>query len=132
MSELEALQRQVHRASRERMLRELAEAIEVLTAEAVVVLVLEDLQWSDASTIDWLAAVARRRGPARLLVLGTYRPADVSLSNHPLKALKQELLAHGECAELWLRLLTIEDVERYLSVRYPQQQFPPALGRRLH
>jgi hypothetical protein len=50
--------------TRERMLRELAEAVEVLTAERPLVLVLEDLHWSDMSTLEWLAYVARRRGAA--------------------------------------------------------------------
>ena len=47
-------------------------------------LVLEDLHWSDAATLDWLAYVARRREPARLLVLGTYRPAERHGAAHPL------------------------------------------------
>ena len=42
-----------------------------------LVLVLEDLHWSDYSTLNVLAMLARRREPARLLVLGTYRPEDV-------------------------------------------------------
>ena len=36
-----------------------------------LVLVLEDLQWSDASTVEFLAYVARRTDRLRLLVLGT-------------------------------------------------------------
>ena len=42
-------------ATQERMLRELAEAVDVLTAEQPLVLVLEDLHWSDAATLDLLA-----------------------------------------------------------------------------
>jgi len=72
-AELDALQRKVQGVPRERMLREMAEAVEVLTAEMPVVLVLEDLQWSDTATLDWLAAVAQRREAARLLVIATYR-----------------------------------------------------------
>jgi predicted ATPase len=75
---LEAVQRRVLGATRERMLRELAEALETLTAERTLVLVLEDLHWSDASTLDLVGALARRRTPARLLLLATYRPVDVS------------------------------------------------------
>src|SRR5262245_42433566 len=43
----EALQHEIRGATRERMVRELAEMLEVLTAERPLVLVLEDLQWSD-------------------------------------------------------------------------------------
>ena len=50
-AELEALQRKVLGATRERMLREMAEAVEALTAERALVLWLEDLQWSDVSTL---------------------------------------------------------------------------------
>jgi ActR/RegA family two-component response regulator len=76
-TELDMLQRKTQGATRERMLRELAEAVEQLTAERPLVLCLEDLHWSDVSTLDWLAFVARRRESARLLVIGTYRPVDV-------------------------------------------------------
>jgi DNA-binding winged helix-turn-helix (wHTH) protein len=49
-TEFEGLQRKVQGATRERMLREMAEALEALTAEQLLVLVLEDLHWSDHST----------------------------------------------------------------------------------
>ena len=60
-------------------------------------LLLEDLHWSDPATIDLLAMLARRREASRLLVLGTYRPADVAGTAHPLPRLKQELQVHGYC-----------------------------------
>jgi len=60
-AEFELLQQQDHGTTRERMLRELAGAVESLTAERALVLVLEDLHWSDVSTLDWLMYVARRR-----------------------------------------------------------------------
>ena len=60
-ADYDALQRRSGSTTRERMLRELAEAIETLTAEHPLVLVLEDLHWSDSATLDWLAFVAHRR-----------------------------------------------------------------------
>src|SRR5262249_26719761 len=79
---------------------------------------LEDLHWSDVSTLDWLAFVARRREPARLLIIGVYRPVEVIVGNHSLKAVKQELQLHGPCAELPLRFLTQEHVAQYLGRRF--------------
>ena len=52
--ELEMLQRKVSGTTRTRMLRELAEAVEVITSERPLVLRLEDLHWSDYSTLEWL------------------------------------------------------------------------------
>ena len=62
--EREALYRRAGGATRERMLRELAEAVEALTTTRPLVLVLEDLHWSDDATLDWLVYMARRREPA--------------------------------------------------------------------
>ena len=56
--ELPILQQRALGATREQMLRELAEAVESLAQECPLVLVLEDLRWSDMSTLDWLAYVA--------------------------------------------------------------------------
>jgi predicted ATPase len=117
-AELEALQRKVQGVTRERMLRELAEAVEVLTAETPLVLVLEDLQWSDYSTLDLIPYLAQRRGSARLLLLGTYRPADVIVSGNPLRAIRQELQVHGQCEEMSLRFLTATEVSQYLAARF--------------
>src|SRR5262249_10476731 len=130
--ELAELQRKVQGVTRERMLRELTEALEVLTGEQSLVLVLEDLHWSDASTLDLLAAVAQRREAARLLIVGTYRPADVVVSGHPLKAVKQELDLHGQCTELPLTFLSASDITQYLTGRFPQHQLPAELAQLLH
>jgi predicted ATPase len=56
----EALQRQVRETTPARMLRELAEALEVLTAERPLVLIFEDLHWSDRATLEWWRMCAVR------------------------------------------------------------------------
>jgi DNA-binding winged helix-turn-helix (wHTH) protein/predicted ATPase len=116
--ELERLQRKVAGATRERMLREMAEALEALAVERALVLVLEDLHWSDHSTLELIAYLARRRVPARLLVIGTYRPTDVVVHDHPLKGIKHELQVHRQCTELSLELLTEDDVTEYVAGRF--------------
>jgi predicted ATPase/DNA-binding winged helix-turn-helix (wHTH) protein len=115
--EFGALQRKTVGATRERMLRELAEVLEILTAERLLVLWLEDLHWGDGATLDWLAFIARRRERAKLLVLGAYRPVEVSMTEHPLRAIKQELQLHGQCEELPLIGLSEEAVREYLAMR---------------
>jgi len=99
------------------MLRELTELVEALTVETLLVLVLENLHWSDYSTLDSLSHLASRQEPARLLLLGTYRPAEVTASSHPLKTVKQELQTHGRCGELSLGFLSEAAVAKYLAAR---------------
>ena len=90
----EALEKEIVGATRERMVREICETLEAITTLHPLVLFLEDLHWVDPSTLDFISAMARRRGPAKLLLFGTYRPAEVILSRSPLKALKQDLVIH--------------------------------------
>jgi DNA-binding winged helix-turn-helix (wHTH) protein/predicted ATPase len=128
----EALQRRAGGSTRERMLRELAEAVEAVTAEQLLVLVLEDLHWSDGSTLDWLAYVARRRAVARLLVVGTYRPAEALVRAHPLCTVIRELQMHGQCVELGLDYFSTAEVAAYLAQRFARAALPDGLDRVLY
>lgn len=116
-SEHEALARRSQGSTRERMLRELADLIEAATRDRPLVLVLEDLHWSDHSTIEAISYVAQRRAPARLLLVGTLRPAEVAASEHPLRAVLQELRARRRSADMKLEVLTRDDVASYLTAR---------------
>ena len=116
--EFELLQRKVQGATHERMLREMGDAFAVLTAERPLILCLEDLHWSDVSTLELLSVLARRQETARLFVLGTYRPVEMLGNGHPLRAVKQELQLHQQCEELRLGLLTEPHVAEYLLARF--------------
>src|SRR5262249_15909045 len=131
-NERESLQTQALGATRERMVREMADAVEVLTKDKPLMLVLEDLHWSDFSTIDLISYLARRRDPARLMIVGTYRPVEVILDEHPVKSVKRELQAHGLCNELPLEYLTEKAVAEYLASRFPGHQFFGRLARIIH
>ena len=119
----------------ERMLRELSDALDAVAREVPMVIVLEDLHWSDHATLDWLGFIARRQEPARMLVLCTYRPVEVIVNAHPLRALKQELRAHALCEEIHLGLLSEAAVGSYLATRFGtvdrisgETQLHPSLG----
>lgn len=129
LEEREALLRQVAGAPPERMLREMAETLELLARDQLLVVALEDLHWGDHSSLDLLASVARRREPARLLVLATLRPAESSAAIHP-RRMEQELSIHGLCRQLALGFLPEGAVAEYLGVRFPGS--PPALASVLH
>ncbi len=130
--ELEALQRRIAGVTRERMLRELAEALEVLTAQQPLVLVLEDLHWSDPSTLDFIAVLARRPEPARLLLLGTYRPPEVRHRAHPLAAVLHELALHGHSVEVPVTMLAEDAIATYLTHRLPGLTPVGPLARLVH
>ncbi len=122
----------VANVTRERMLREMAETIHILIAERPLVLVLEDLHWSDYSTLDLVSYLASRRNTAGLMVVGTYRPVEVILREHPLKGVKQELQLHKRCQELPLDYLTREVVGQFLDLKFPAHRFPETLAAMIH
>lgn len=134
VAERDAVLRLAGDATQARMLRELAEALEILTAEQPLLLVLEDLHWSDAATLAWLAYVARRRDPARLLVLATYRSPEVRGVAHPVEALVQELLMRAQGSELVLDALSAPEVALYMTRRFGEgplvTQLAPVLYQR--
>jgi predicted ATPase/DNA-binding XRE family transcriptional regulator len=131
-SDRELFAREMASTTRERMLREMGDALDALSARATLVLVLEDLHWSDFSTLDLISYVARRRRAAHLMLVGTYRPAELIASGHPLKTVKRELAANQQCHELQLQYLTEVAVGQHLGARFPANRFPAALGALIH
>src|SRR6266850_1658300 len=128
----EALQREILGATRERMVREICEALEWLSSETPLVLIIEDLHWVDPSTLDLLSALARRREPAKLMLVCTYRPVDVILSNSGLKALKQDLQVHNLCTEIALERLPEPAIAEYLGTEFPDASLPSAMSNLVH
>lgn len=125
-TEREQLRYQGYATTRDRMVRELADAVAAFAATWPLVLVVEDLHWSDYATLDVLSALAHRSEPARLLVIGTYRPAEVLRGQHPLRIMQHELHAHQRCDVLALTGLTVEDIATHLQARFPRHRFPAA------
>jgi predicted ATPase/DNA-binding winged helix-turn-helix (wHTH) protein len=128
----EVLQREFLGATRQRMLREFGEALELVTAETALLLVLEDLQWVDDATVDLLSALARRRTPAKLMLLATCRPLNAEPPGHGLKALMPDLLVHRLCRKINLLPLGEADVEGYLGAQSPTSPPPKGLSALVH
>ena len=105
---------------------ELCAALEELATEKPLILVFEDLHWADDSTLGVISALARRRTPARLMILGTYRAQDGS-SDQALKALKQDLIIRRLCVEVTLAPLGRRAVRQLLNRELGQESLPPGL-----
>jgi DNA-binding SARP family transcriptional activator/type II secretory pathway predicted ATPase ExeA/tetratricopeptide (TPR) repeat protein len=130
-AELTRIHQQVVGATRERMLREMVDLLDELAADRTLVLVLEDMHWSDYSTLDLLTALAQRVDAARLLVLGTYRPGDALTAGHPLHQAVQELRLRGRAREIALEPFAEQAVGEYLRSRFPTGGLPDGLAARL-
>jgi tetratricopeptide (TPR) repeat protein len=123
---------QARAASGERMKRELASFLAELSCDAPLALIIDDVHWADASTIELLAYLAKREGLDGVVFLLAYRPTEMSLVGHPFVPIRQELIKRRICKELPLSLLTETDVQAYLDRRFVRNTFPPELALSLH
>jgi DNA-binding winged helix-turn-helix (wHTH) protein/tetratricopeptide (TPR) repeat protein len=112
----------------ERMLRMISEALEAIAAAEPLILVLEDLHWSDHATVDFLSYLAHRDEPARLLIIGSYRPTALIIDDHPLRRAKADLQLRRRCVELGLDCLSAEATEAYVASRFPGTEFPASFS----
>jgi DNA-binding winged helix-turn-helix (wHTH) protein len=126
--ELQTLALRVQGANQTRMLREAAEAFDVIAADQPLVLVLEDMHWADASTTDLLATLGDRREPARVLVVVTCRPAELTKGDGLAKVIA-ELKARKLAVALNLESWSLAATSDYLALRFPRARFPEDLAR---
>lgn len=101
-SERDALRRELAGVGPERMLREMGEVLDRIADRRPLLLVTEDLHWSDRATIQLVDYIARRRGRARLMWLASFRLAEVVALEHPLNSVRRELRLHAMCTEVVL------------------------------
>jgi DNA-binding winged helix-turn-helix (wHTH) protein/tetratricopeptide (TPR) repeat protein len=123
-----ALQKEIFGATRERMLREFCELLEVLSSNRPWVFIVEDLHWSDYATLDALSRFAQGDQKTAVAVFVTYRPGDVMIERHPAGTVHHELRIHRRCRELALDNLTLADVEDYLALRFGEASIAQALA----
>lgn len=129
---LEKLQQETIGATKERMMREMGDALGMLATASPVVLLLEDLHWADPSSVDLLRHLSQRTSTQRLLIAGTFRPEDVERSGHPLKHYKAEMQAHHRCEELALGLWSREHINEYVDLTFSPNDFPVELAALIH
>jgi len=84
------------------MTRELKVVLEELSRDAVVLLLLEDLQWGDLHTVNLLRALARHHQAARFVVVATYAPLNRPISG-ALRRLAADLRAMPSVVAMRLR-----------------------------
>lgn len=128
----ELLVAQAEMATQERMKREFLAFVTEIGRRLPLVFFFDDLHWADASTVDLLAWLGRHSAGLRLLVVTTYRPAEMQSGKNPFVAVQLELQRHGVCRELPLAFLTHRDVENYLELGFPDHQFPMEFAAELH
>ncbi|MET0592450.1 MAG: AAA family ATPase, partial [Polyangiaceae bacterium] len=123
--ELANVARRAAGSNESRQLRELNEAIEAMCAKDPLVLLLEDLQWSDVATIDLLSRLGQRQEHAKLLVIATSRHAELQSPDHPLNPVVRSLVARSGALSIPLPKFGVESVRSFIDRRFVGHDFPP-------
>jgi DNA-binding winged helix-turn-helix (wHTH) protein/tetratricopeptide (TPR) repeat protein len=130
--ERDALRRELAGVGPERMLREFGELLDRYTEVRPLLLVTEDLHWSDRATVQLINYMARRRGPARLMWLSSFRLAEVVALDHPLSSLRHELRLQRLCEEVVLDPFSETEVADYVALRSASLARDETFVRALH
>jgi DNA-binding CsgD family transcriptional regulator len=85
-----------------------------------VVLVLEDLHWSDSASAELLDFLARNLHQSSVLLVGTYRSDELG-GRHPLRGPLLELGRHMHVVEMRLHGLDIRDTATFLEALLGEQ-----------
>ncbi|WP_211296260.1 BTAD domain-containing putative transcriptional regulator [Mycobacterium aquaticum] len=102
--------------------------LEVASATAPIVLVLDDLHWAAKSTLLLLRHVLRFGDHARVQLVGTYRSTDLDRS-HPLAAMLADLHRDGTADRVQLSGLGTDDVTAYVAeAGYDDEELGRALA----
>ncbi|HEY0795759.1 MAG TPA: AAA family ATPase [Acidisarcina sp.] len=111
----------------------ICDTLEALAQETHLLLVFEDLQWADHATLDLFSMLARRRAPARLMVIATCLPfgwpslrhashgpatsatdaLEDTASTPTLRMLKQDLVRRRLCTVIQLGPLDRDSVHAF-------------------
>ncbi|WP_347907197.1 AAA family ATPase [Pseudomonas grandcourensis] len=131
-AERDALRRELAGVGPDRMLREMGELLDRYTEQRPLLLVTEDLHWSDRATVQLINYVARRRGHTRLMWLSSFRLAEVVALDHPLSSLRHELRLQRLCEEVVLDPFSETEVADYVALSSASLARDEAFVRALH
>jgi tetratricopeptide (TPR) repeat protein len=116
----------------DKLLREYVGALENVCEKRPVLVVVDDLHWSDAGSIRLLSHISRNIADKRVLLVCAYRSTDIEVEGHPMRGLIAELLRYNNDAEIHLSALTPAGVAALIGRQYPSNKFPPSLADELH
>jgi predicted ATPase len=129
---MEHILREATGATKDRMLRELGDALSALAAETPLLLVLEDIHWADPASVDMLRHLAERAHNQRLMIVVTARREDMERNNPTLKQCYTEMHARGVCREIELLALGSAAIAAYLNAHFAPNEFPEGLAEGIH
>jgi len=108
---------------RNRLFEAVSQFVTNISKEAPLLVILDDLQWTDQSSLLLLHYVARGVHKESLLLLGTYRDTDID-ERHPLSPVVAELNRERLLEAVPLRRMSLGDVSEMIKQILEQDDVP--------
>jgi len=108
---------------RNRLFEAVSQFVTNISKEAPLLVILDDLQWTDQSSLLLLHYLARGVHKESLLLLGTYRDTDID-ERHPLSPVLTELNRERLLEAVQLRRMPLEDVSEMIKQILEQDDVP--------
>jgi ATP/maltotriose-dependent transcriptional regulator MalT len=114
LPELSGVATATERAGAERLYELVAVLLETASHEHPIVIVIEDIHWADAATLEMIHFLVRMLAASRILLVMTYRSDEVP-RGHPLRSQLPELERTRRLVRLDLKRLTRAEVRAQLG-----------------
>jgi tetratricopeptide (TPR) repeat protein len=105
-------------ASQDQFFRAFAECMHDIAAAVPLVMILEDLHWADAASIELLRYLSRQATRQRVVILASYRDDELA-KDHPLYTLLPLLARESRAERIDLQSFDVETVRAYVANQYP-------------
>jgi predicted ATPase/KaiC/GvpD/RAD55 family RecA-like ATPase len=109
--------------SRDRLFEAVSQFITNISRETPLLVILDDLQWTDESSLLLLHYLARGAYKESLLLLGAYRDTDVD-EKHPLSPVLTELNRERLLQFVLLKRMSFDDVSEMIKQTLEQDDVP--------
>ncbi|MDQ2787169.1 MAG: AAA family ATPase [Chloroflexota bacterium] len=112
-------------ASQTLLFQQVADWCAALATSRPMAILLEDVHWSDPTSLDLLRFLARTVADIPLLLLATYRPDEI-MGSHPLGQLMPAMIREAPTTRLAVRRLDPDAVHALVAARYrlPEPDVP--------
>jgi tetratricopeptide (TPR) repeat protein/tRNA A-37 threonylcarbamoyl transferase component Bud32/DNA-binding Lrp family transcriptional regulator len=106
-----------------RLFEAFSQFVSNISKEAPLLVVLDDLQWTDSTSLLLLHYLARGAYRSSLLLLGAYRNTDID-SKHPLTAVLTELNRERLLQSVSLKRMSLNDISEMIKQILEQDDIP--------
>ena len=115
--------------SRNRMKLEMLAFLREQASVRPLVILLDDLHWADHSTVELLSYLLGQPSLDHVLVVGSYRATEMTLSNDRFRQVMQGLRTRRVWIEIQVSTLTQQQTAEYIDTQYEAHSFPKELAR---